>query len=71
MIGLVDLARALRRNPGIQVENLIVAERVDSTNTLARRLFDGRLDRLGPRPARPWSWRSSRPPGAGARAESG
>lgn len=50
MIGLVDLARALRRHPGIQVENLIVAEQVDSTNTLARRLFDDSWTGLGPGP---------------------
>ena len=50
MIGLVDLARALRLNPGIQVENVIVAERVDSTNTLARRLFDDAWTGLGAGP---------------------
>jgi len=38
--GLVDLARALERSPGIEVGNLIVADSVDSTNTLARRVVD-------------------------------
>jgi BirA family biotin operon repressor/biotin-[acetyl-CoA-carboxylase] ligase len=38
--GLAGLALALRRHPGVHVENLIVAKRVDSTNTLARRLVD-------------------------------
>jgi BirA family biotin operon repressor/biotin-[acetyl-CoA-carboxylase] ligase len=47
---LADVARALRRNPGIHVENLIVAERVDSTNTLARRFVDDAWIGPGPGP---------------------
>jgi BirA family biotin operon repressor/biotin-[acetyl-CoA-carboxylase] ligase len=38
--GVADLARALASRPGIPIENVIVADRIDSTNTLARRLFD-------------------------------
>ena len=40
MSGPAELARAFASSPGIPIENLIVAERVDSTNTLARRVFD-------------------------------
>jgi BirA family biotin operon repressor/biotin-[acetyl-CoA-carboxylase] ligase len=47
VIGLAELARSLRRNPGIQVENIIVADSVDSTNTLARRIFDDAWSSLG------------------------
>ena len=47
---LCDLAGALRHSPGIQIENLIVAEQVDSTNTLARRIFEDAWTTLGPGP---------------------
>jgi BirA family biotin operon repressor/biotin-[acetyl-CoA-carboxylase] ligase len=48
--GLCALAGALRQSPGIRIENLIVVEQVDSTNTLARRIFDGAWNELGPGP---------------------
>jgi BirA family biotin operon repressor/biotin-[acetyl-CoA-carboxylase] ligase len=50
VIRLADLDRALRRSPRITIENLIVAESVDSTNTLARRIFDDAWTVLGPGP---------------------
>ena len=40
MSRLADVARALASRPGIQISNVVVAERVDSTNSLARRLLD-------------------------------
>ena len=40
MSGLGDVVRAIGARPGIRIANVIVAERVDSTNTLARRLVD-------------------------------
>lgn len=47
MIGVADLARFLRQTPGMAVENVVVADSVDSTNTLARRLIDGGWSTLG------------------------
>jgi BirA family transcriptional regulator, biotin operon repressor / biotin---[acetyl-CoA-carboxylase] ligase len=48
--GVAELARALAASPGIPLENLIVAERIDSTNTLARRFFDEAWTGSGPGP---------------------
>jgi BirA family biotin operon repressor/biotin-[acetyl-CoA-carboxylase] ligase len=50
VIGAADLARALRRSPEIEVENLVVAASIDSTNTLARRLVDEAWTAVGPGP---------------------
>jgi BirA family biotin operon repressor/biotin-[acetyl-CoA-carboxylase] ligase len=50
VIELAALARALGRKAGVHVDNLIVAERIDSTNTFARRLFDDAWTTLDPGP---------------------
>ncbi|HVR30282.1 MAG TPA: biotin--[acetyl-CoA-carboxylase] ligase [Thermoanaerobaculia bacterium] len=50
MSDLADVARALASRPGIEASNVIVAECVDSTNTLARRLLEEAWTGPGPCP---------------------
>jgi biotin-[acetyl-CoA-carboxylase] ligase BirA-like protein len=45
-----DVVRALRSGAGLSLENLIVADSVDSTNTLARRIVDEAWTGDGPSP---------------------
>jgi BirA family biotin operon repressor/biotin-[acetyl-CoA-carboxylase] ligase len=48
--GIAELARALSSSPAIRIENLIVADSIDSTNSLARRVFDEAWTGSGPGP---------------------